>query len=106
MKKKLLEVMPYTIALAINFYVLPLLIKDTGSGMIMMLLVIPLLTFICALIYGTRKGFDFLFPVIATILFAPTIFIFYNASAWVYIIAYAVIALIGNGIGMIFYRKR
>jgi hypothetical protein len=40
------------------------------------------------------------------ILFAPTIFIFYNTSAWVYIITYAIVALVGNGIGRIFYRKR
>ncbi len=106
MKKKLLALMPYAIALAINFYVLPLLIKDTGVGMLMMLLVIPMLTFICSAIYGVRQGFDFLLPITATILFAPTIFIFYNASAWVYIIVYSVISLAGNGIGRIFYKKR
>ena len=106
MKKKLLALIPYAIALVLNFYVLPLLIKDTGMGMLMMLMVIPIITFICAVIYGVRQGFDFLFPIVATVLFAPTIFIFYNASAWVYIIAYAVIALAGNGIGRIFYKKR
>ncbi len=106
MKKKLLALIPYAIALAINFYLLPLLIKDTGVGMLMMLLVIPMLTFICSVIYGVRQGFDFMLPIIATILFAPTIFIFYNASAWVYIIVYSVISLAGNGIGRIFYKKR
>lgn len=106
MKKKLLALIPYAIALVLNFYVLPLLIKDTGMGMLMMLMVIPLITFICAVIYGVRQGFDFLLPIVATVLFVPTIFIFYNASAWVYIIAYAVIALAGNGIGRIFYKKR
>ena len=106
MKKKILALLPYVIVLAIIFYVLPLLIKDTGSGMFMLLLVIPLLTLICAVIYGVRQGFDFLLPVTATILFAPTIFIFYNRSAWVYIIAYAVIALVGNGIGRAFHKKK
>lgn len=106
MKKKLLALIPYAIALVINFYALPFLIQDTGLGMLMMLLVIPLLTFICSVIYGVRQGFDFLLPVTATILFAPAIFIFYNVSAWIYIIAYAVISLAGNGIGRIFYKKR
>lgn len=106
MKKKLLALIPYTIALVLNFYVLPLLIRNTGLAMLIMLMVIPLLTFICAVIYGVRQGFDFLLPIIATVLFAPTIFIFYDASAWVYIIAYVVIALVGNGIGRIFYKKR
>lgn len=67
--------------------------------MLMMLVVIPLLTFICAIIYGVRQGFDLLLTIIATVLFAPTIFIFYNASAWIYIIAYAIITIAGNGIG-------
>ena len=106
MKKKLLALIPYAVALAINFYVLPLLIKDTGSGMLIMLLVIPMIAFICSVIYGVRQGFDFIIPITATILFAPTIFIFYNASAWIYIIAYAVITFAGNGIGRIFYKKR
>ena len=106
MKKKLSALLPYAIALAIIYYVLPLLIKDTGIGMFMLLLVIPLLTLICAVIYGVRQGFDFLLPVTAIILFTPTIFIFYNVSAWVYIIAYAVIALIGNGIGRAFHKRK
>lgn len=104
MKKNILALLPYAIVLAIAFYVLPLLIKDTGMGMLMLLLVIPLLTLICAVVYGIRQGFDFLLPVTATILFVPTIFIFYNTTAWVYIIVYAVIALVGNGIGRVFHK--
>lgn len=106
MKKKLLALMPYAIVLVVIFYVLPLLIRDTGLAMFIMLFVIPFLTFVCAVIYGVRQGFDFLLPIIAAILFAPSIFIFYNTSAWIYIVAYAVIALAGNGIGRIFYKKR
>ena len=52
-----------------------------------------------------RQGFDFILPILAIVLFAPTIFIFYNSSAWIYIVIYAVIAFIGNGIGRIFYKK-
>ena len=106
MKKILLALLPYVIVLAIIFYVLPLLIKDTGIGMFMLLLAIPLLTLICAIIYGVRQGFDFLFPLTVAVLFAPTIFIFYNRSAWVYIIAYAVIALVGNGVGRAFQKRK
>ena len=106
MKKKISALLPYVITLGIIYYVLPLLIKDTGIGMFMLLLVIPLLTLICAVVYGVRQGFDFLLPVAVTILFAPTIFIFYNTSALVYIIAYAVIALIGNGIGRAFHKRK
>lgn len=106
MKKKLLALIPFAVALVINFYALPLLIRDTGTAIFILIMLIPLITFICALIYGVRHGFNLIFPIIVAILFAPTIFIFYNDSAWVYIIAYAIVALVGNGIGRIFYRKR
>lgn len=105
MKNKLLKLLSYLIALAIDFYILPLLIKDTGSGMFMMLIVIPLIAFLCAVIYGVKQGFGGLLPLGAAVLFAPTIFIYYNETAWVYIVGYAVVAAVGNGIGRMFYKK-
>lgn len=103
--KKLLSVIPYVIALAIIFYLLPLTVKSTGFAMIMMLGIMPLLTFACAFLYGMRQGFDFILPVIVIVLFSPTIFIFYNSSAWIYIVIYAVVGFIGNGIGRLFSRN-
>lgn len=105
MKKKILALIPYVAALIMIFYLLPLVVKNTGFAMLMMLIITPLLTFMCTVIYGVRQGFDFILPIITIVLFAPTIFIFYNLSAWIYIVVYAVIAFIGNGIGRIFYKK-
>lgn len=103
--KKILTIIPYAIMLAIVFYLLPLLVNNTAFAMIMMLIIMPLLTFVCTLIYGVRQGFDFILPILAIVLFTPSIFIFYNSSAWIYIIIYAVIAIIGNSIGGLFYKK-
>lgn len=105
MKKKLLTLIPYVVVMAMTFYLLPLLLQDTGSAMFFMLLIIPLIILICSVVYGVRQGLDLLFPIIAMILFAPTIIIFYNLSAWVYIIAYGVIVLVGCAIGKIFHKK-
>ena len=105
MKKKILTLIPYITILAIIFYLLPLVVKNTAFAMLMMLIIMPVLTFVCTVIYGMRHGFDFILPILAIILFTPTIFIFYNLSAWIYIVVYAVIAFIGNGIGKIFYKK-
>ena len=91
--------------LVVDFYILPWLIRDTGAAMLLMLFVIPLISFVCAVVYGFRLGFDFIFPIMAIILFTPTIFIYYNSSAWPYIIAYGVIAFVGIGIGRMFYKK-
>lgn len=105
MKKTLSKTIPYIAVLAADFYILPWLIHDTGAAMLLMLFVTPLISFVCAVVYGVRLGFDFIFPVMVMILFAPTIFIYYNSSAWPYIIAYGVIAFAGIGIGRIFHKK-
>ncbi len=106
MKKKIISLIPYLTALAVIWYLLPFAVRNTGSAMIIMILIIPLLTFICAVIYGKKHGFGFLFPVSAIILFVPTIFIFYNTSAWIYIVIYAVIAFVGNVLGNIINQNK
>ncbi len=106
MKKRLFAIIPYAIVLAVDFYLLPSLINNTGVAMLMMLCIMPLLALFCSVIYGVRQGFDFLLPITAMILFIPTIFIYFNESAWVYVIAYGIIILVGSGIGRIFYKKR
>ena len=86
----------FYILLLIDFYVIPLFIKDTGSSMIVMLMIIPLIGFITSIFYGIRNGFDFWYILIAALLFIPSIFLFYNAIAWVYTAGYAAVAILGN----------
>ena len=106
MIKKLSAFIPYVIALVIIFYALPFLICDTGSGMFLMLIIIPILTFACSAIYGVRQGFNIFLTLITVILFVPTVFIFYNSSAWIYIAVYAIVSLAGNLIGTVFYKNK
>lgn len=94
--EKLKKNMVFFLLLLIDFYIIPLVIKDTGSAMIVMLIVIPLICLIISVFYGIRNGFDFRYVLSVAIIFAPSIFIFYNSSAWVYVVGYGVIALIGN----------
>ena len=71
----------YYLIILIAFYLVPMLIKDTGSGMTILLIVIPLIMLITSLLYGLRNTFDFIYPLIVAILFVPTLFIYYNTSA-------------------------
>lgn len=95
----------YYLIIFIAFYLVPILIKDTGSGMTILLIVIPLITLINSLIYGLRNTFDFIYPLVVAIMFIPTLFIYYNASAWIYIISYSLIALIGELLGKTLQKK-
>ena len=91
----------FYILLFIDFYIIPRFIKDTGSAVIVMLMIIPLICLITSVFYGIRNGFDFWYILIAAIMFTPSIFMFYNSSAWVYVVGYAVIALLGNLIALL-----
>ncbi len=102
---KLKPMIPYLMVNVIAFYLLPLVIKDTGSAMTVMLLGLPLICLLTAIIYGVKNSFNLIYPFIIAILFIPTIFIFYNSTASVYIVGYGIIALIGNFVGKLFYKK-
>ena len=106
MKKKLTALLPYAAVLAVDFYLLPCLIQDTGTAMLTLLCIVPFIAFTASVIYGVRQGFGLLMPAAAMVLFFPTVFIYYNASAWVYVVFYGIAALAGTGVGRIFYQKR
>lgn len=103
---RLKSLLPYLIILTIDFYLLPLFIKDTGSAMLMLLVVIPLVCFSCSVLFGIKNPFSLLYPLIVAVLFAPTIFIYYNYTAWVYIVGYGLVALAGSAIGKLFYNSK
>lgn len=100
MMEKAKKNMVFYLLLLIGFYIIPSFMKDTGSAMIVMLVLIPLLCLITSVFYGIRNGLDFWYILSVAILFIPSIFIFYNASAWVYAVGYTVIALFGNLIAL------
>lgn len=103
--EKLKRMLPYLILVALTFYLLPLLIQDTGSAMLILLIGIPVICFIVSFIYGLKNSFHWLFPVLIMLLFAPSIVIFYNDSAMIYIPAYGVISLIGNFAGSLVHKR-
>ena len=106
MKKRFAAFVPYIIILGIDFYLLPLLMRDTGTAMVLMLCAMPFIAFAAAVVCAMRNGFSPVLPAAALLLFIPTVWIHYNSSAWVYAVVYAVIVLAGTAIGRVFYRKR
>lgn len=104
--KKTVALLFYALLMSVTYFLLPLFIKDTGSGMAILLIIAPAITLVCALVYGIFRGFDFFLPVISAVLFLPTVFIFYNSSAWGYTVFYALVALFGNGLGQVFHSEK
>ena len=73
------------------------------SILFVLLLALPLICFITAIVNGIFNSLNMLYPVLVGLLFLPAVFIYLNESALFYVVAYGVIALIGNTIGMIVY---
>ena len=97
--EKTREMSLYLIVIIPAFYVLPVLINDTGTGIFFLLILIPIICFLTSLIYGIRHSFNLIFLLLIIALFIPTIFIFYNESAAVYVLIYGIIATTGNILG-------
>ena len=97
--KKIREMSVYLIVIILAFYALPAFINDTGTGIFFLLILTPIICFITSIIYGIRHSFNLIFLLLIMALFIPTIFIFYNESAAVYVLIYGIIAAIGNLLG-------
>ena len=95
------------IVIAIMYYFIPLyLVKDTGSGIFLLLTAIPTIVFLISLIYAKKNGFKWYFSIIVGLLWFPNVFTL-NDSASSYIIIYGVISIVGQLIGNLLrkYRK-
>ena len=106
MKMKILTPVPYLAVLVADFYLLPFAIGDTGAAMLFLLAVIPIICLIDSLAYGMCHGFSLLMPIATAVFFTPTVWLYYNESAAIYIIFYTVVSLIGVAVGRLFYKKR
>lgn len=93
------KLLPYLLKNLIAFYLLPLLMKDSGSAMIILMFAIPAITFVTAISCVKKTSFDMLYPILVMVIFAPSIFIFYNESATIYIFIYGAISLMGLFVG-------
>lgn len=72
--KKISEMPPYLLVNVLIFYLLPIVIINTGFAMFVMLVGIPALCFATAVVYGVKKHFQRIYPVLVAILFVPSRF--------------------------------
>ena len=92
----------YLLIIVLTFYGLPLI--DRESEMLLLWILFPLVCFLSAIVYGIKYLFSVVYSILVMLLFIPTIFIFYNETASIYIGVYGMISLVGNLLGS-FIRK-
>ena len=85
----------------IMFYIYPLFIKLVGPiGMVLMII---LVTFILSLIMGTvsKEKIKYFYPFLVSLVFIPTVYIYYNDSALIHSIWYLIVSIVGEFLGII-----
>lgn len=90
--------------LLLNYYLLPVLMTDTGSGIFILLFLMPALTLALSYTYGRNFGFNLVYSVLVAILFLPTIWVHYNGSAMIYLYINGILSLLGQTLGKVIAR--
>lgn len=98
--KKFLKEIVIIVVQLFMFYIFPLFAGPTDAmGMVFIILVA---TLILSLIIGTSKyKIKFVYPLLVSIIFIPSIFIYYNDSALIHSIWYLVDSSIGLILGLL-----
>lgn len=103
MKKYLVEIIIFILQ-AFIFYLLPMCMGNIGAiGMVFLLL---FLTFTLSIIIGSisKNKSKFIYPIIVSLMFIPSMFIYYNESALIHSIWYLAVSSIGLLVGAIIYK--
>ena len=87
------------------FFWLPLLIRDTGSGMLFLLVIIPLLCVCFSCINARKNGFQWRVPLIAAGWFLCSVPLFYNKTALPYAIVFFLLSCLGQAFGAALRRR-
>ena len=103
MKKFIKELIVIIIQLFM-FYIFPLFSGPTDvMGMVMLIIIV---TFLLSVIIGSisKEKIKYFYPIVTSLSFIPSIFIYYNESALIHSVWYLVISSIGLIVGVFLYK--
>ena len=102
MKKYLKEMIILALQL-LMFYVFPLFAGPTDAmGMVFLIILSTLLlSFVLGCI--SNESVKFIYPFVISLLFVPSVFIYYNATALIHSVWYLVVSSAGLGVGSLIH---
>lgn len=106
---KFRPLMPYLFITEIVYYIVPMvaIVLNIFELLVFSMVVLfPIVTFVCALMSAKKYGFSWIYTITISVLFIPTVFIYYNLSALVYLLMYATASILGNMIGDFIKKKK
>ncbi|MBQ8371250.1 MAG: hypothetical protein IJY35_14855 [Clostridia bacterium] len=96
--QKYLRILPFLAVTAADFWLIPLFMNETNV-MLLVLCVMPFVCFVTSYVCGLVCSFQPMYLFGVEMLFLPTVWVYYNESAMVYMLVYAVIAALGCAVG-------
>ena len=99
MKKYTKEIIIFAVQLFV-FYIFPLFAGPTDAiGMVLLIIISTL--WLSALVGSwSDKKIKFLYPVIVSVMFIPSVFMYYNSSALIHSLWYLAVSSIGVALGV------
>jgi hypothetical protein len=104
MKQIFKKLIAYITILSVVFYLIPITTKmETPMELAFTLMIVlnPIACLGTGAVFGIKHGFKLYFLMLAPLLFIPSMYIFYNSSAFIYIVIYIVFSAAGIGIGCV-----
>lgn len=100
----------YILPVVLAYYLYPLYViyspnVDSQYLIGSLLFINPIVVFMSSLFYGFYHRFDFELAVIMGLLFVPSVFIFFNSSAFVYVLIYTMLSVLAQYTGKHAQRK-
>ena len=102
MKQILKKLIPYSIILVVVFFLIPIVTKMDPRIELMITLLIVLNPIAClgtGAIFGIKHGFKPYFLMLVILLCLPSMYVFYGATALIYVALYLIFSATGLGIG-------
>ena len=103
MKRYLKEIIILLIQLFM-FYIFPLFAGPTDAmGMVFLII---LSTLVLSIIIGSisKEKIKYLYPIIVSVIFIPTVMLYYNSSALIHSVWYLIVSAVGLLIGLFIYK--
>ncbi len=95
-----------TIIILCTYYLAPIFANNLVLLILLLLVVNPILCFLLAYTHAKENKISFKYSLLLGLLFIPSIFIYYNYTAYVYAIFYTMVAYIGSFIGSVVANRK